>query len=531
MNQSFKNNIKTFFSNICKTADTDVLIARSKKTSFNKSLGAFDLIILGISAIIGCGIFVMIGSAVCGSHGQIGAGPSVIISIALAALACVCPALCYAEFASMIPVAGSAYTYTYATMGEFAGWMMGWILVFSYAIGNITTAVSWTEYLFQFLQGFSKYLPSWMINPPVWLVNDVPSALDKCQKMGLNSDDVIPKIFGMPFCINVPALFIVLFLGYILFRGMKESAKTAALMVLIKLAVIILFVVVGMFYVKPENWVPFAPSGIHGIVLSTFIIFFAYLGFDAISTAAEETKDPQRTLPIGIIGSLVICSILYGLVAIVFTGIIPVSQYGEVDLLAPMAHVIALIHQPWIAGWISLGALAGLTSVLLVFQYGTTRVLYAMTRDNFFPPSLKKIHPVYKTPHVIIWWTTLFVVLGCIFLDAHVAAELCIFGTFGCFIIVCLGIIILRKTEPDRPRPFKVPFCPWLPLAGIGLCIFLIYQAAKTLKVSATLFPVWVIIGVVLYAFYGYHQNRKVEKGEVIIEEEDEAAKEITDVF
>ena len=526
-----KNKIKSVVSNICKTANTDELIARSQKNSFNKSLGAFDLIVLGISAIIGCGIFVMIGSAVCGCHGNIGAGPSVIISIILAALACVCPALCYAEFASMIPVAGSAYTYTYATMGEFAGWLMGWILVFSYAIGNITTAVSWTEYLFQFLQGFDKYLPSWIINPPVWLVNDVATAIEKCQKMGLNPDEVIPKIFGFHFSINLPALFIVLFLGYILFKGMKESAKTAALMVVIKLAVILLFVAVGMFYVKPENWVPFAPSGFNGIVLSTFIIFYAYLGFDAISTAAEETKNPQKTLPIGIIGSLVICSILYGLVAIVFTGIIPVSQYGQVDLMAPMAHVIRLINQPWIAGWISLGALAGLTSVLLVFQYGTTRVLYAMTRDNFFPKALKKIHPIHKTPHVIIGITTLFVMLGCICIDAHVAAELCIFGTFGSFIIVCLGIIILRKTDPDRERPFKVPFCPWLPIFGILLCVYLIYQAAKTLKVSATLFPVWVILGVAIYLFYGYHQNRKVERGEIIIEEEDEAAKQITDIF
>ncbi len=526
-----KSKVKNLFSNMCKTADTDALIARSQKNTFNKSLGVLDLIVLGISAIIGCGIFVMIGSAVCGSHGHVGAGPSVIISIILAAVACVCPALCYAEFASMIPVAGSAYTYTYATMGEFAGWIMGWILVFAYAIGNITTAVSWTEYLFQFLQGFSNVLPSCIVNPPIWLVNDVTSAIEKCNKMGLNSNDVLPQIFGMPFSINLPALFIVLALGFILYRGMKESAKMAALMVIIKLAVIILFIGVGMFYVKPTNWVPFAPAGFNGIVLSTFIIFYAYLGFDAISTAAEETKNPQKTLPIGIIGSLVICSVLYGLVAIVFTGIIPVSQYGQVDLLAPMAHVITLIHQPWIAGWISLGALAGLTSVLLVFQYGTTRVLFAMTRDNFFPPALKKIHPVYKTPHVIIWWTTCLVMLGCIFIDAHVAAELCIFGTFGSFVIVCLGIIILRKTDPERERPFKVPFCPWLPVFGIGLCVYLIYQAAKSLKVSATLFPFWVVLGVLIYIFYGYRQNRKVERGEIQIEEEDEVSKQITDSF
>ncbi len=531
MNVLNKSKIKSFFFNICKTVDTDRLIEHSNKTTFNKSLGVFDLIILGISAIIGCGIFVMIGSAVCGTADHIGAGPSVLISIILAAISCICPALCYAEFASMIPVSGSAYTYTYATMGEFAGWMMGWILIFAYAIGNITTAVSWTEYLFQLLQGFDKYLPPWLINPPIWLINDVPGAIEKCHKLGINPENSIPHILGMPFSINLPALFIVLVIGRVLYKGMKESSKMATVMVIIKLAVIILFIAVGMFYVKPENWVPFAPSGFNGIILSTFIIFYAYLGFDAISTAAEETKNPQKTLPIGIIGSLIICSVLYGLVAVVFTGIIPVSMYKEVDVLAPMAHVIALIHQPWIAGWISLGALAGLTSVLLVFQYGTTRVLFAMTRDNFFPPFFKKIHPVYKTPHIIIWWTTAFVMLGCIFIDAHVAAELCIFGTFGSFIIVCLGIIILRKTDPQRQRPFKVPFCPYLPIFGIAICIYLIYQAAKTLKVSATLFPFWIFLGVVLYAFYGYRQNRKVERGEILIEEEDEDAKQITDIF
>ena len=522
MSKINKTSVKNFFFNACKTTDTDELIKRAQKVKFNKTLGIVDLIILGISAIIGCGIFVMIGSAVCGANGHSGAGPSVVISIVLAAIACICPALCYAEFASMIPIAGSAYTYTYATMGEFAGWMMGWILIFAYSIGNITTAVSWTEYLFQLLQGFSKYLPAWLLNPPIWLVNNVPSAIDKCHKAGLNPDNVLPHVFGIPISINIPAIFIVIALGYILFKGIRESAKMATLMVFIKLAVIILFITVGMFYIKPSNWVPFAPSGFNGIILSTFIIFYAYLGFDAISTAAEETKNPQKDIPTGIIGSLVICSIFYGLVAIVFTGIIPVSQYGQVDLLAPMAHVINLIHQPWIAGWISLGALAGLTSVLLVFQYSTTRVLYAMTRDNFFPMSLKKLHPVYKTPKTIIIITTLFVTLGCLFVDAHVAAELCIFGTFGSFIIVCLGIIILRKTDPDRPRPFKVPFCPYLPILGIFLCLYLIYEAAKTLKVSSTVFPIWIVLGISLYIFYGYRQNRRVENGEIALEEDDE---------
>ncbi|MCR5260504.1 MAG: amino acid permease [Candidatus Gastranaerophilales bacterium] len=529
--QIFSDKIKNILINITKTPDTDAMIARSQKTGLKKTLNAFDLVVLGISAIIGAGIFVIIGPAVCGSHGSIGAGPSVIFSIILAALACICPALCYAEFASMIPIAGSGYTYTYATMGEFAAWLMGWILVFAYSIGNITAAVSWTEYLIQLLQGFDNYLPHFITHPPIWLVNNVSSALAKCEKLGLDPDVALPHFMGIPLSINLPAIFIVLVLGFILYKGMKSSARTAATMVVVKVAVILLFIGVGMFYVQPQNWVPFAPAGAKGIILSTFIIFYAYFGFDAISTAAEETKEPQKNIPIGIVASLTICSIFYILVAIVFTGIVPVEKYGEIDALAPIAHSVRLINQGWIAGWLALGSLAGLTSVLLVFQFGTTRVLYAMSRDNFFPQVFKKIHPVNKTPHILVWITTLFVVSGCIFIDANVAAELCIFGTFASFIIVSLGIIILRKTDPDRPRPFKVPFCPWLPIFGIIICLYLIAEAAQSLTASASIFPFWIILGIMLYIFYGYKQNRKVESGEIIVEEEDEAGKEITDAF
>lgn len=503
--------IKTFFSNITKTVNTEELVEKSKHNGFKKTLNAFDLIILGISAIIGCGIFVMIGPAVCGSHGNIGAGPSVVISIILAAAACICPALCYAEFASIIPVSGSAYTYTYATMGEFAAWIMGWILMLEYAIGDITIAVSWTEYLIQFLKGFEDYLPSCITNPPIWIINDIPSALEKCKQLNVDPHEVLPHIFGLPFSMNLPAIFIVLVLGLIILKGMKESTKTAALMVVIKLAVILIFVGVSLFYVKPENWTPFAPAGFGGIILSTFIIFYAYIGFDTISTAAEETKNPQKNLPIGLIGSLIICSIIYGLVAIAFTGIIPVEKYGEVDILAPIAHAVRMINQPWIAGWISLGALAGLTSALLVFQYGNTRILYAMTRDNFLPRSFQKIHPKYNTPYITTWITTIGVMLGCIFMDAHVAAELCIFGTLTCFIMVSVGVLIMRKSEPDKIRPFKVPFCPWFPLLGIVICMYLMIQAIPQLETSAMLFPLWLLGGVVIYLIYGYRKNRQAE--------------------
>lgn len=511
---SESNGWKTFFSNITKTVKPEELVAKSEVSGLKKTLNAFDLIVLGIAAIIGCGIFVMIGPAVCGSHGNIGAGPSVIISIMLAALVCICPALCYAEFASMIPVSGSVYTYTYATLGECAAWLMGWILLLEYAISDITIAVSWTDYLLQFLKGFEHILPNYMVNPPIWLVNDIPTAISKCDKLGLNPDTALPHIFGMPVSINLPALFIVFVLGLILLKGMRESTKAAAIMVVVKLAVILIFVGVGMFYVRPTNWVPFAPSGISGIVLSTFIIFYAYIGFDTISTAAEETKNPQKNLPIGLIGSLVVCSILYGLVAIVFTGIIPFEKYGEIDVLAPIAHAVRIINQPWVAGWISIGALAGLTSALLIFQYGNTRILYSMSRDNFLPKSLSNIESVHQTPYITTWITTIIVMLGCIFMDANVAAELGIFGTLTCFIMVCVGVIIMRKKNPEIPRPFKVPLFPWLPIAGILICGYLMITVIPQLIVSATLFPLWVLLGVVIYFSYGYKKNRRCENQE-----------------
>ncbi len=505
--------VENFVSKLLKKKNPDDLIAQSKKDGLTKTLTAFDLIVLGISAVIGSGIFVMIGSAALGTSDHIGAGPSLVVSIVLAAIACIFPALCYAEFASMIPVAGSAYTYTFATMGELAAWMIGWILMLEYAIGNITVASSWTGYVFQLLQGFSKWLPSWLVNPPLWLVNDYSSACVKYASMGLDPAHEIPKLFGfIPFCLNVPAIFIILFLASVLTKGTKESTKMATVMVLTKLAVIALFVIVGAFYVKPSNWVPFAPNGLSGIVLGAFVIFYAYIGFDAISTAAEETKNPQKDLPIGLIGSLILCSIIYGIVALVFTGLIP---YGSnVDMHAPIAYAMRLVHQDNVAGLISIGALAGLTSVLLVLQYGTTRILYAMTRDNFFPSVMKKMHPKYNTPYVITWSTAILVVIGSLFMDMNVAAELCIFGTFTSFIIVCVGVLILRKTDPGRERPFKVPFCPWFPILGIVICGYLMISAMKDLQTSALLFPVWLLVGVIIYFSYGYQKNRRVEANE-----------------
>ncbi|MCD7739843.1 MAG: amino acid permease [Candidatus Gastranaerophilales bacterium] len=494
-----ENLLTQFISNILRKKNPDEFIEQSEKGGLKKTLNAFDLIILGISAVIGAGIFVIIGSAVIGTSERVGAGPALVISIFLAAIACIFPALCYAEFASMIPVSGSAYIYTYATMGELAAWMMGWILMLEYAIGTIAVASSWTGYLIKLFEGFPA-LPEIIKNPPVWLVNDYQSVIETMP------DAVIPHFLGIPVCFNLPALFIITVIGLILLKGVEESTNFAKIMVFVKIAIISLFIIVGAFYVRPENWTPFVPFGIKGILMGAFAIFYAYIGFDAISTAAEETKNPQKNLPIGLICTLIICSTIYCLVTIVLTGMMPMSS---IDLKAPIAYAMSFVGQGWFAGAISIGALAGLTSVLLVLQYGTTRILYAMARDGFLPPIMKKIHPKYNTPYVITVLSTILIMIGSLFINMQVAAELTIFGTFTSFIIVCIGILILRKTQPDRPRPFRVPCCPWFPITGIIFCSGLMFVALREVKTSATLFPLWIVIGIVIYFVYGYQSNRK----------------------
>lgn len=492
-----ENFMTKFVSNLLRKKNPDEFLEQSAAGGLKKTLNAFDLIILGISAIIGAGIFVMIGSAVIGTTERVGAGPALVISIGLVAIACIFPALCYAEFASMIPVSGSAYIYTFATMGELAAWMMGWVLMLEYAIGTIAVASSWTGYLIKLFQGF-PFLPECVKNPPAWMINDYQTAVD--------SGAVIPHFLGIPVCFNLPAMFIIVVIALILLKGIKESANFAKLMVFVKIAIIGLFIVVGAFYVRPENWTPFAPFGIKGILMGAFAIFYAYIGFDAISTAAEETQNPQKNLPIGLIGSLVICSLIYCFVTIVLTGMMPM---GSIDLKAPIAHAMTFVGQGWFAGTISIGALAGLTSVLLVLQYGTTRILYAMARDGFLPPVMKRIHPKFNTPWVITILSTILMLIGSLFINMQVAAELAIFGTFTSFVIVCAGILILRKTEPDRHRPFKVPCCPWFPIIGIVFCSGLMFVALREVKTSAMLFPMWLILGVVIYFLYGYQSNRK----------------------
>ena len=507
-------NLKTIISNIMQRKSPQQLIDEGAKSELKKTLNVFDLIVIGIGAVVGTGIFTIIGSAIIGSSDGAGAGSAVVISMALAAIASVFSALSYSEIAAMIPVAGSAYTYTYATMGEFMAWMVGWILMLEYAIGNITVASAWTGYFVQLLKGFKHVLPSFVVNYPLWLRNDYRSMFEYSHRQGIDPHTVMPFInlpfgFELPIAINIPAIAIVLILTVLLIKGIKESTKVATIMVGVNLFIILSFIVVGAFYVQPANWQPFAPNGMEGIFTGAFVIFFAYVGFDAISTAAEETKNPQRDLPIAILGTLILCTVLYVCAALVLTGIVPLSN---IDTQAPLAHAMRYIGIHWYAGLISVGALCALTTVLLIYQLGTTRILFAMSRDNFLPKSLNAIHKKYKTPHIMTWISGLVVIICGLFMDLNISAELCNFGTFTSFIIICIAVLILRKTEPNRERPFKVPFCPWFPILGILSCAGLMYCKFNAKATSALYFIVWLAIGLAIYVAYSYRSKRQEEK-------------------
>ncbi len=528
---NFTNAISLVLGKMITRKNPDDALAGAAKGGLEKTLGVWDLIILGVGAIIGSGIFAIVGIAAAGSADGTspGAGPALAVSMVIAAIACVFSALCYSEFATMIPVAGGAYTYTFATLGEFAAWIVGWILMLEYAVGFIAVACAWTNHFMQFIKGFSSILPAWFCNPPLWLINDYRSAVNYCNTHGLDAAATIPTIAGIPVSVNLPAIIMIAITTAILVKGTKDSAKMAGIMVAVKLGVIALFVITGAFYIKPENWTPFAPNGFEGVFMGAFIIFFAYIGFDALATAAEECKNPQKDLPIGILGSLIVTTVVYVLVALVLTGMQPTSGVSIPEGLfkAPMAFAMSVVNHNWIAGLISVGSLAGLTSVLLVMHMAATRVLFAMSRDNFLPHVFLKIHPKFNTPMILTITVGIVGILGTLLLDLNVAASLCNFGTFTSFIIVCVAILILRKVEPDRERPFKVPFCPWFPLMGIlccgGLMVFsMIIAKGDSARLSTELFIVWVIMGALIYASYGYPKNRLAECNE----NEKEIAKE-----
>lgn len=467
-----------------------------------KTLGAFDLTILGIGAIIGAGIFTLSGTAAAGSEGHVGAGPALVVSFILSGIICGITALCYAEFASMIPVAGSAYTYTYTTLGEIVAFVVGWVLLLGYGIGSITVACGWSGYLMQLLKGFGSFLPDWLVNPPFWIIYEYKSALHAFEVAGMQPD--FPMLFGIPISLNLPALFIIILCTCLLYIGIQESAKMAAMMVIIKLVVIFGFIAIGAFYVQPSNWVPFAPNGAPGAIMGAFLVFFAYMGFDMLATTAEETKDPEKNLPIGIIASLVICTIVYILVALVLTGMV---KWDQIDTHSPIATAMSQVGLNWAAGAISIGAVAGLSSVILVQLMAVTRILFAMSRDGLLPKVMCKIHSKFGTPHITTIIVGGFIAICTFFIDINKAAELCNIGTLTAFTVVCAGIVILRYIEPDKHRPFRMPWAPALPTFGAlcsgSLILYTLFNPASPLTGTLIYFSVWLAFGLSIYFIYG----------------------------
>ncbi|MBK5296148.1 MAG: amino acid permease [Vicinamibacteria bacterium] len=459
-------------SNLLKTKSIEQLVSDVEHggKALKRTLTAFDLTLLGIGAIIGTGIFVLTGTAAANQ-----AGPGIVLSYLAAGLACAFAALCYAEFASMIPIAGSAYTYAYATLGEIVAWMIGWDLILEYAVGSMTVAVGWSGYFQRILLGFGLHLPLWMTASP-WATDGA--------------------------VINLPAAIIVLCITGLLVVGVRESARFNAAMVAIKLVAVVFFIAAGATFVKPENWSPFMPYGFSGVMAAAAVVFFAYIGFDAVSTTAEEAKNPQRDLPIGIIASLVVCTVLYLAVAAVLTGILPVVEYkaNAQFLNAPVGFALAVIDQDWAAGLVSAGAVAGITSVLLVMLMSQPRIFFAMSRDRLLPPGASKVHPRFKTPYVTTIITGVVVAVCAALVPIQILGEMTSIGTLFAFMIVCAAVMMLRVQRPEAKRPFKVPGGFVIPALGIVSCLYLMLNLPVATWVR---FLGWLNIGMLIYWVYG----------------------------
>lgn len=501
----------------------DILIDEANKpdNKLKRTLSAFDLILFGIGVVIGSGIFALAGTAAAGQStivrdvlstpvvnfilgspaGREGAGPAIVISFIVAAFACALAALCYAELASTIPVSGSAYTFAYACLGQLVAWIIGWDLILEYAVGSVAVAVGWSGYFLHFIHGVTG------MQFPLWMVSDGTSALAKLGHMtdtqaAMYSNLQLPTIMGHTVAFNFPALIVVAAVTFLLVRGIRESAMANTMMVIVKIAVVLFFIGVGSFYVKPDNWIPFAPTGLAGIMGGAAIVFFAFIGFDAVSTTAEEAKNPQRDLPIGIIGSLAICTVLYIAVALVLVGILPYKTY--VGDSAAVATALASTGQPLAHILVSAGALAGITSVLLVLMFGQTRVFMAMARDGLLPKVFAKIHPKFRTPYIPTIAMGLVVGIFAMTMDIGQAAELTNIGTLAAFILVCAGVLMLRKYDPDRHRPFRTPWVPVVPIAGIISCFILMLSLPVITWVR---FFVWMALGMVIYFMYGMKRS------------------------
>ncbi len=453
-----------------------------------RTLGKINLIALGIGAIIGAGIFVLTGQAA-----AIYAGPAVSLSFIVSALACGFAGLCYAEFAAMIPIAGSAYTYSYATMGRGVAWIIGWALVLEYLFAGSTVAVGWSGYVVNFLDSIGIHIPPALANAP----------------LTFNEDH---ELVATGAVFNLPAAFIITIVTILLFRGIKESATFNNIVVLIKLTVIFLFIIFGWQYVVADNWVPFIPEntgtfgqfGVSGIFRASAVIFFAYIGFDAVSTAAQEAKNPQKDMPWGILGSLFICTIVYILVALVMTGIAP---YTELNTPAPIAVAIDKTGDAlkWLSPLIKIGAIAGLTSVILVMLMGQTRIFYSMANDGLFFQPFSKVHSKFGTPHVSTLVTGSIALVASGLLPITVLGELVSIGTLLAFMIVCLGVLILRYRHPELHRPFKTPLFPAVPVLGVICCGGVM---AFLNPLTFIICGIWLTIGIMIYLAYGHKRAK-----------------------
>jgi APA family basic amino acid/polyamine antiporter len=455
---------------------------------------------LAIGAVIGAGIFGAIGSAAAGemdAAGHVvrsGAGPALVLSFVLLGLACMLAGLCYAELASMIPQAGSAYAYSYATLGELVAWIIGWDLILEYAVGNVAVAISWGDY-------FKRVLAAVNLHIPDWLSTGYRTALLSSDPQVHGLLQTAPHVGGVPILVNLPAFAIVAAITWLLLIGVKESTRVNNIMVAVKLLVLALFIGVGAMHIHPANYHPFAPNGFTGIHHGAAIVFFAYIGFDAISTAGEETKNPQRNLPIGILAGLGICTIIYVIVGAVLTGMVPYTQLGVAD---PLAKALDLNGLSNISTILSLGAIFSMAAVLLVFQYGQPRILLSMARDGLLPKWAAKIHPKYRTPYTTTLMTGVLVALGSLIGDAGETYDLTNIGTLFAFVLVCIGVMVLRHTEPERPRPFRVPFVWVVAPLGAAACFFIMRGLPKH---AWERFGWWLVIGLVLYFAYGYRNS------------------------
>jgi APA family basic amino acid/polyamine antiporter len=482
------------FGGLFRVKSLDAILANADEPEhqLKRALGPLQLTLFGVGAIIGAGIFTTVGTAAAGEAGiRYGAGPALMLSFVITAIACAFTALCYAEFAAMVPISGSAYTYSYATLGEVVAWIIGWDLIIEYAVGNIAVAIGWAQYFKTFIEGFGIHIPDWLVNNYRTATPEVIASA--------------PHIFGKPIVFNLLAVLIVALITVVLIWGIRESARFNAIMVGIKILVLFFFIVVGFMWVKPANWTPFAPNGWGGVSAGASIIFFAFIGFDAVSTVAEETENPQKNLPIGIIASLIVCTVLYIAVAAVFTGMIPfdvLQATPKADLAEPLTLALRYAHanSDLIIGIVAFGSVVATTAVLLVFQLGQPRIFLSMARDGLLPGLFRRVHPKYRTPHISTILTGIFVAFFAAFASIDEVVDLTNIGTLFAFILVCAGIIVLRVKEPNRARPFRAPGGLVFPVFGIISCLYLIYYLPPT---SWLRFAAWLNFGFVIYVGYG----------------------------